>query len=69
MQPIRAGWIERLASLEACRCGHEVLEDQRRLVADQACEGFVYEGQRVPLMGPKGICEPRVVREIPISIT
>jgi hypothetical protein len=32
-------------------------------------EGFVYEGQRVPLMDPKGICKPRVLRQIPVSIT
>jgi putative restriction endonuclease len=32
-------------------------------------EGFQYEGQRVPLMGPEGIFKPRVLPSIPLSIT
>lgn len=52
------------------------LEEQRRLAADEGIlprrvlvEGFVYEGQRVSLMGPQGIFKPRVLRAIPLSIT
>lgn len=52
------------------------LEEQGRLAADEGVlprqvlvEGFVHEGQRVPLMGPQGIFKPRVLRDIPLSIT
>lgn len=52
------------------------LEEQRRLAADEGVlprkilvEGFVHEGQRVPLMGPQGIFKPRVLVDIPLSIT
>ena len=31
-------------------------------------QGFVYQGNRVPLLGPKGIFKPRVL-DIPLSIT
>jgi len=52
------------------------LEEQQRLAGDEGvlprkvlAEGFVYEGQRVPLMGPQGIFKPGVLRDIPLSIT
>jgi len=52
------------------------LEEQRGLAADEGVlprkvlvQGFVYEGQRVPLLGPQGIFKPRVLRDIPLSIT
>lgn len=52
------------------------LEDQRRLAADEGVltrkileQGFTYEGQRVPLVGPQGIFKPRLLRAIPLSIT
>ena len=32
-------------------------------------EGFEYQGQRVPLLGPQGIFKPRVLAEAPLSIT
>ncbi|BAS26347.1 HNH endonuclease [Limnochorda pilosa] len=32
-------------------------------------QGFVLDGQRIPLLGPQGIFKPRVLREIPLSIT
>jgi putative restriction endonuclease len=32
-------------------------------------EGFVFEGQRVPLLGPQGIFRPAVMSEAPLSIT
>lgn len=31
--------------------------------------GFTYEGQRVPLVGPQGIFKPRVIKDVPLSIT
>jgi putative restriction endonuclease len=37
----------------------------RKLLAD----GFVFAGVRVPLMAPQGIFKPRVLREVPLSIT
>jgi hypothetical protein len=32
-------------------------------------QGFEFEGQRVPLMGPQGIFKPAALTEMPISIT
>jgi putative restriction endonuclease len=38
------------------------------LPATELRAGFVYEGRRVPLMGPQGIFKPAVL-ELPLSIT
>ena len=32
-------------------------------------QGFVFEGQRVPLLGPQGIFKPAILPELPLSIT
>lgn len=32
-------------------------------------KGFEFHGQRVPLLGPQGIFKPRIIPEIPLSIT
>ncbi len=32
-------------------------------------QGFVFKGTRVPLLGPQGIFKPKVLTEIPLSIT
>lgn len=32
-------------------------------------EGFLFRGQRVPLVGPQGIFKPRVLNDLPLSIT
>ena len=32
-------------------------------------QGFDFRGQRVPLLGPQGIFKPRVIPELPLSIT
>jgi putative restriction endonuclease len=32
-------------------------------------DGFDFDGQRVPLVGPQGIFKPAVLREMPLSIT
>lgn len=52
------------------------LEEQMRLAPEDGAlsrdlltRGFTYEGQRVPLMGPQGIFKPRLLPEIPLSIT
>jgi putative restriction endonuclease len=52
------------------------LEEQQRLAGGDGAlprkvlaEGFVYAGQRVPLVGPQGIFKPRALRDIPLSIT
>ena len=37
----------------------------RQILAD----GFEFEGNRVPLLGPQGIFKPRVFQKVPISIT
>jgi putative restriction endonuclease len=39
------------------------------LPIDLLRKGFQYEGERVPLMGPQGIFKPKVLPEIPLSIT
>jgi len=32
-------------------------------------EGFLFDDQRVPLLGPQGIFKPKVMLELPLSIT
>lgn len=39
------------------------------LARDLLLEGFVLDGERVPLMSRQGIFKPRVLAEIPLSIT
>lgn len=52
------------------------LEEQARLAGDESSlrravlqRGFIFEGQRVPLLGPQGIFKPRILSQIPLSIT
>lgn len=52
------------------------LEDQLRRAGEDGVlryatlrQGFVHDGQRVPLVGPQGIFKPRVLPEVPLSIT
>ena len=52
------------------------LEEQMRLAPEDGAlsrdiltRGFTHDGQRVPLMGPQGIFKPRLLREVPLSIT
>lgn len=50
------------------------LEDQTQLRGevlprDVLAEGFVFEGQRVPLIGPQGIFKPALLPEMPLTIT
>ena len=48
---------------EQSRLHQEVLP--RRLLE----QGFVFEGRRVPLVGPQGIFKPAVLRDLPLTIT
>lgn len=64
--------VDSRVRLEAFR----FLDEQSNLVgADGALQrtllqqGFIYNGERVPLLGPQGIFKPRVIPEIPLSIT
>lgn len=50
------------------------LEQQTRLDGDVLprsvlTEGFLFDGRRVPLIGPQGIFKPAVLPEMPLSIT
>jgi putative restriction endonuclease len=60
-------WRVRLAAFEWLTRQTEVYGDvlPRSLLA----EGFLFEGERVPLLGPQGIFKPRVLRDAPLSIT
>ena len=39
------------------------------LPRDLLAQGFQFEGQRVPIIGPQGIFRPKVMRDMPLSIT
>src|SRR5436309_9489014 len=50
------------------------LDEQKQLRGDVLAreilaQGFEFEGQRVPLMGPQGIFKPALLPEMPLSIT
>jgi putative restriction endonuclease len=50
------------------------LGEQTRLHGDVLprnvlAEGFLLDGERVPLLGPQGIFKPRLIPELPLSIT
>lgn len=52
------------------------LEEQSRIAGEDGALprrmlqiGFLFEGQRVPLLGPQGIFKPRVLPSVPLSIT
>jgi putative restriction endonuclease len=54
----------------------EFLESTRRRLGTEGAfprtllsQGFTFEGQRVPLIAPQGIFKPRVLPEMPLSIT
>lgn len=55
------------------RAAFDWLEEQGRLYGDVfprrlLAEGFVFDGNRVPLLGPQGIFKPRILA-VPLSIT
>jgi len=39
------------------------------LPRDVLAEGFIFESQRVPLIGPQGIFKPAVLADVPLSVT
>ena len=57
----------RLAAFQWLRAQMDVIGEvlPRSLLA----EGFVFEGMRVPLLGPQGIFKPRILSDAPLSIT
>lgn len=57
----------RLAAFQWLRAQVDVLGDvlPRSILA----EGFVFDGRRVPMLGPQGIFRPAIMTEAPLSIT
>lgn len=57
----------RLAALEFVSHQVEVHGDvlPRKILQD----GFIYQGTRVPLMGPQGIFKPALMKDMPLTIT
>lgn len=57
----------RLAAFQWLRAQMDVIGEvlPRSLLA----QGFVFDGARVPLLGPQGIFKPQVMTEAPLSIT
>jgi putative restriction endonuclease len=57
----------RLAAFQWLRAQMDVIGEvlPRSILA----QGFVLDGERVPLLGPQGIFKPRVMTEAPLSIT
>lgn len=51
-------WLSRLVEIHGDNLPYQPLAN-----------GFMIAGQRVPLLGPQGIFKPRVLAEIPLSIT
>jgi putative restriction endonuclease len=63
------------ADLAVRTAAFRFLDEQSRLTGEDGAlrrellaRGFVYSGQRVPLLGPQGIFKPKVLRSIPLSI-
>lgn len=70
---IRSVIITTSTDLRVRSAAFEWLTEQVRLHDDVLprsilAQGFTYEGQRVPLLGPQGIFKPRIL-SIPLSIT
>src|SRR5262245_28599011 len=63
------GTLVRLAAfrfLEEQLASTGVEQTIRRDVLEQ---GFLFEGQRVPLVGPQGIFKPKLIKDIPLTLT
>lgn len=58
----------RLTAFEFLRVESERL-GTTELTRDLLARGFVFEGQRVPLLSPQGIFKPALLPELPLSIT
>src|SRR3989338_8666304 len=61
--------LVRLAAFKFLEEHTRLANDDRALPRALLAVGFRFDGQRVPLMGPQGIFKPRVIRDIPLSIT
>lgn len=48
---------------------HQVDLHGEVIARDILATGFIFEGQRVPLLGPQGIFKPAILTDIPLSIT
>ncbi len=57
----------RLAAFRWLRAQVDVIGDV--LPRSVLAEGFVLDGERVPLLGPQGIFKPRIMTDAPLSIT
>ncbi len=57
----------RLAAFQWLRAQMDVIGEV--LPRSVLAEGFVFDGERVPLLGPQGIFKPRMMTEAPLSIT
>ena len=49
--------------------GAQVARHGDVLLRTLLAEGFQYKGTRVPLVGPQGIFKPKVLEEVPLTIT
>ena len=59
----------RLAAFEFLDATKRRLGGEGAFPRSLLAEGFVFENQRVPLIAPQGIFKPRVLPEMPLSIT
>jgi putative restriction endonuclease len=59
----------RLAAFRFLETQVRLGSDDTSLRRDVLQRGFTYAGERVPLLGPQGIFKPRLLPEIPLSIT
>jgi len=57
----------RLAAFQWLRAQMDVIGEV--LPRSVLAEGFVFDGMRVPLLGPQGIFKPRILTDAPLSIT
>jgi putative restriction endonuclease len=46
-----------------------VAEQGDVLFRDTLVRGFEFRGERVPMVGPQGIFKPKILKEVPVSIT
>lgn len=61
--------LVRLAAFKFLEEQTRLANDDRALPRTVLARGFVYAGERVPLMGPQGIFKPRLITDVPLSIT
>jgi putative restriction endonuclease len=76
MTELIEGWGSDAASLDqrVRSAAFAFLAEQTSLRGDVLprvvlAKGFLFQGQRVPLLGPQGIFKPKVLPDVPLSIT